>query len=231
MHNLFISFRDQLDSRNDKREKLVKVSRDITNESKKVIFSLLRKGVPKETLLLEAELKLQVIKKLLFIVSEELKDEDAYMFHRSFSPGVQEFIEAASLYYYTKTEALLEFNYACEQYFSFEGTKLFLFPKDYLGGIADLTGELMRVAINNLGVDENQNVAKICEFARAVYKEFSIFVSLDSELLHKAAVMKNSLIKIEKALYILKVRGSEFPEQFIKKFLQFEMENSESDTS
>ncbi|XP_002159057.1 translin-associated protein X isoform X1 [Hydra vulgaris] len=229
LQNLFLWVRDRLDSRNDKREKILKFSRDITNESKKVIFSLLRKGIPTEMLLSEAEIKLQFLKKLLSYISEELKEEDAYMFHKSFSFGVQEFIEAVSLYFFIKNETLIEFDNVCNQYFIFHGSKSFLFPQDYLGGIADLTGELMRVAVNSLGVDDNLNITKICEFARLVYKQFSVFVSLDPELFRKVCVMKSSLIKIENTIYILKVRGAELSENFTPTSFQFEMECPEND--
>ena len=38
----FAAFRDELDEKHDRRERLVKASRDVTNQSKKVIFQLHR---------------------------------------------------------------------------------------------------------------------------------------------------------------------------------------------
>jgi hypothetical protein len=39
---IFIQFRDKLDAHYDRRERLIKISRDITSLSKKIIFSLQR---------------------------------------------------------------------------------------------------------------------------------------------------------------------------------------------
>ncbi|KAJ3476140.1 hypothetical protein NLG97_g9220 [Lecanicillium saksenae] len=41
-HDMFEGFRDELDQHHDRRERLVKVSRDVTAQSKKIIFALQR---------------------------------------------------------------------------------------------------------------------------------------------------------------------------------------------
>merc|ERR1711936_176157 len=70
-----------LDKRHDKREKLVKLSRDITIESKRIIFLLHRiKKLPSEEtnrIFQEAEERLNTLESYLWReVANELEDED-----------------------------------------------------------------------------------------------------------------------------------------------------------
>uniref|UniRef100_A0A8D8M037 Translin-associated protein X n=1 Tax=Cacopsylla melanoneura TaxID=428564 RepID=A0A8D8M037_9HEMI len=79
-----------MNAKQDKYERLVKISRDITIESKRVIFllhSLLRSDTQK--VLEEAETRLNALMQTQFkAIKAELKGEDLYQYLRAFSAGL-----------------------------------------------------------------------------------------------------------------------------------------------
>uniref|UniRef100_A0A8C4YBX3 Translin associated factor X n=2 Tax=Gopherus evgoodei TaxID=1825980 RepID=A0A8C4YBX3_9SAUR len=85
----FKSFQLELDTRHDKYERLVKLSRDITIESKRTIFLLHRitSDPNGEEILNESEAKLEAVRQKIKQVAQELIGEDMYQFHRAISPG------------------------------------------------------------------------------------------------------------------------------------------------
>uniref|UniRef100_A0A674H134 DISC1 scaffold protein n=1 Tax=Taeniopygia guttata TaxID=59729 RepID=A0A674H134_TAEGU len=105
----FKSFQLELDTRHDKYERLVKLSRDITIESKRTIFLLHRfTSAPNgEEILRESEGKLDAVRQKIKQVAQELTGEDMYQFHRAISPGLQEYVEAVSFQYFIKTRSLI----------------------------------------------------------------------------------------------------------------------------
>ncbi|GBN19562.1 Translin-associated protein X [Araneus ventricosus] len=107
---LFKTYQIELDTRYDKYERLVKKSRDLTIESKRIIFLLHRVSSDsnKDEILKEAENRLNdLFKDVISGISLELSKREFYQFLRAFSPGLQEFVEAISFYYYLKHEKLV----------------------------------------------------------------------------------------------------------------------------
>ena len=151
----FKNHRQELDSRHDKHERLVKCSRDVTVASKRIIFNLQRVAGASDTeqIFKEADEKFVTVKELLNTIALELEGEDPFLFTRAYSPGVQEYIEALSFAHFLKRKTLISFDQVeAELKFSNEDGKdlgLSLNPFDYVLGIADLTGELMRFCINS----------------------------------------------------------------------------------
>lgn len=78
-----------LDNRQNQRERLVKASRDLTADSKKLIFLLQRiTNDNKDTLVAEAHAKLDAIHTLFLTkVAPDAQGEDFWAFSRTFSPG------------------------------------------------------------------------------------------------------------------------------------------------
>lgn len=129
----FGSFRDEIDAHNDRRERLIKSSRDVTALSKKVIFLLHRFDISDfasaepsaktRELFSEAETKLDEIVALLrqAAVAEGLgstgaPDQEldlsaarlrAQRYERNIGGGLEEFIEAISFYHYLRTAQLI----------------------------------------------------------------------------------------------------------------------------
>jgi len=113
VQNMFGEISKVLDYRHDKRERIVKISRDITIESKRIIFCLHRiKGEDdKAAVLGEAEGRFWDMKdKLWYYLARELKGEDHYQFIKAYSSGLQEWVEALSFYHYLAYDKLISFD-------------------------------------------------------------------------------------------------------------------------
>ncbi|XP_065919270.1 translin-associated protein X-like [Dysidea avara] len=217
---LFRQYQQELDSSHDKKERLVKLSRDVTIQSKRIIFLLHRllSVTDRGVILSEAEQKLHNVMNLLHKIAEELKTEDPARYKGAYSPGVQEFIEALSLYHYWKENSLLSYA-AAQSYLTFErdvdqeSVVLFLNPFDYLLGIADLSGELMRVAVNSVGLGHCDLPPVVVQFMRTLYCGYVALNhgSMNREFHSKLEMLLNNLVKVEQTCYKLKIRGSESP--------------------
>ena len=92
-------------------------------------------------------------------------------------------------------------------------------PTHYLLGIADLTGELMRMAIHSIGQGDFDLPFENCCFMRLIYDAFVSFGNVDRELTRKIQVLRQSLQKVETACYTLQVRGSEIPKHMLAEAL------------
>jgi len=241
VREMFQEFQVELDSRNDKYERLIKLSRDITIESKRIIFQLHRVDSAGDRIkgLAEVHQKLASLQRSRWRgVAFELRGEDPYQYLRAYSPGLQEYIEALSFHHYLQHNQLMSYqqvaasldygnnvNQAASP--SADSTNLLtdatvdterqqrLFvhvpPIEYLMGIADLTGELMRLAINSVGHGGDLNTPfDICRFLRDLQTAFTSLGNISArDLWRKVSVMRQSERKVQAACYALRVRGSE----------------------
>uniref|UniRef100_A0A8C8S335 Translin-associated protein X n=1 Tax=Pelusios castaneus TaxID=367368 RepID=A0A8C8S335_9SAUR len=232
----FKSFQLELDTRHDKYERLVKLSRDVTIESKRTIFLLHRiTSAPNgEEILNESEAKLDAVRQKIKQVAQELVGEDMYQFHRAISPGLQEYVEAVSFQYFIKTRSLISVKEINKQLIFTMGDEetntpssnshdeqlctwsLKVTPVDYLLGVADLTGELMRMCITSVGNGDIDTPFELSQFLRQIYDGFSYIGNTGPyEVSKKLYTLKQSLAKVENACYTLKVRGSEIPKHML----------------
>nr|XP_056708843.1 translin-associated protein X isoform X1 [Euleptes europaea] len=234
----FKAFQLELDTKHDKYERLVKLSRDITIESKRTIFLLHRitSAPNREEILMESEAKLDIVRQKIKQIAQELMGEDMHQFHRAISPGLQEYVEAVSFQYFIKTRTLVSIEVINEQLMfaaedKEEETKvpasdclntqshnwsLKVTPVDYLLGVADLTGELMRMCINSVGNGDIDTPFELSQFLRQIYDGFSFIGNTGPyEVSKKLYTLKQSLAKVENACYTLKVRGSEIPKHML----------------
>ena len=283
---LFQGFQTELDSRHDKYERIVKCSRDITTQSKRVIF-LLHRGLDEKSrakILEEAAGKFVAIKELFKKIAADLLYEDCYQFVRAYSPGLQEFVEAYSFWYFLKHGTLVSFEQICKELVfgnASESTKteqvkphvhnppdeniqvhnppdeniqvhnppdeniqvynppdediqipnpptenthvpnppaniqVSIPPAEYILGISDLTGELMRLAINSVGQGNLTTPLEICKILRKIHDEFITFGNRQRGLPKKLEVLKNSLKKVENTCYTIHIRGSEVPKNML----------------
>ncbi|KAG7462841.1 hypothetical protein MATL_G00188920 [Megalops atlanticus] len=230
----FKTFQVELDTKHDKYERLVKLSRDITIESKRTIFLLHRvTSVPDaKEVLAEADLKLDGVRLKIRQIAEELRGEDLYQFHKAFTPGIQEYVEAVSFQHFIRHRSLIsleEINARLVflkedkaetkdpaeqqrmQVLTFQVT-----PTDYLLGVADLTGELMRMCISSVGNGDIDTPFQLSQFLRQIYDGFSYIGNTGPyEVSKKLHTLKQSLGKVEDACYTLRVRGSEIPKHML----------------
>jgi len=93
--------------------------------------------------------------------------------------------------------------------------------EDYILGIADLTGELMRLAINSIGNGNHEQALEVCQFLRSLKGEYNIItVTHKSQLGRKMEVMRSSLLKVEDACYAIRIRGSEYPPEMYQDIIR-----------
>lgn len=228
----FKVFQQELDTKHDKYERLVKISRDVTIESKRTIFLLHRvTSVPDtEDILNEADGKLDAVRQKIGQIAEELRGEDIHQFHRAFTPGIQEYVEAVSFLHYIRHRSLIsleeinarlvfmkaekgaaEAQPAGAQVLTFQVT-----PSDYLLGVADLTGELMRMCISSVGNGDIDTPFQLSQFLRQIHDGFSFIGNTGPyEVSKKLHTLRQSLGKVEDACYTLRVRGSEIPKHML----------------
>ncbi|XP_064343940.1 translin-associated protein X isoform X1 [Camelus dromedarius] len=96
----FKSFQQELDARHDKYERLVKLSRDITVESKRTIFLLHRitSAPDMEEILTESEMKVDGVRQKILQAAQELSGEDMHQFHRAMTTGSHDCVPPAASY-------------------------------------------------------------------------------------------------------------------------------------
>ncbi|KAH0622490.1 hypothetical protein JD844_024843 [Phrynosoma platyrhinos] len=214
----FKSFQVELDTRHDKYERLVKLSRDITIESKRTIFLLHRiTSAPNgEEILMESEAKLDTVRQKIKQVAQELMGEDMYQYHRAISPGFLCLYSCMTdkrfmLHPGLERKPSSDCNSKQDHTWNLKVTAV-----DYLLGVADLTGELMRMCINSVGNGDIDTPFELSQFLRQIYDGFSYIGNTGPyEVSKKLYTLKQSLAKVENACYTLKVRGSEIPKHML----------------
>ncbi|KAI1264911.1 Translin [Xylariaceae sp. FL1019] len=141
--SMFETFRDELDEHHDRRMRIGNVSRDVTALSKKIIFSLqrvrkLNQPIP-ENIQSENDARLKEIAEHLSTIQADVQGMNRYRYQLYCN---EEFIEAVSFAHYLSHGKLItpsEAQAALPVDIPFT-------VGDYVGGIFDLTGEIMRIA-------------------------------------------------------------------------------------
>lgn len=172
-------------------------------------------------------------------ISHDLQNLNAHRYARQISGGHQEYIEAASFEHYLTTASLLTYDDARAQILALDATGpgVDLGYEDYVLGIYDMTGELMRFAITAMATSgalptpapaaaaegEAMDVDATGSSQRTILTDLrqlrSALESLNTngtgpfgkDADKKADVMRQSVEKVERALYGLTVRGAERP--------------------
>ncbi|KZT06353.1 Translin [Laetiporus sulphureus 93-53] len=219
---IFEHFREELDDFHDRRERLIKSSRDATNLSKKVIF-LLHRSMTEDSsesddralslrAVSRAKGKLRGIQQLFAGMRGELTGDRFWRHQKNVSPGLQEYIEAFSFSYYLQHRTLSSYEDVQKSLSDEKGTPYFPLPLgDYLLGLSDLTGELMRYAISAIARRGGRaKASEVCSFVRSCKADFEGFTPYFRELRKKQSVTAQSLEKIEDVAYAIAVRSSEY---------------------
>ncbi|WOO84912.1 Translin-associated protein X [Vanrija pseudolonga] len=220
----FEVYRAELDAYNERREKIIIVSRAITQLSKKLIFHLHRGATApapaRAKNLKEARAKEREIWNNFVAIRNELaagSDDGGlatfWRFNRQVAGGLEEFIEGYSFLYYLETGELVSLEHLQEQLTDSEtGENLVVItPEDYVLGMSDLTGELMRYATNALSTGDHDTPLAVCNFVRTVKTLFDVIPeSVLYKLKKKQEETTRSLEKIEKVCYALRLRLVEF---------------------
>ncbi|KAF8541665.1 Translin family-domain-containing protein [Trichophaea hybrida] len=222
---MFLTFREELDSHHDRRERVIKASRDITALSKKMIFSLQR--ARKLNAPLPAHLQKEIstrhaeINSHLTAISPDLQSLNANRYQRQISGGLQELMEALCFQHYLTTGTLL--SHTAAQAMIPGGIELTI--PDYVLGVFDFTGELMRFGITMIALggagDESGEANRILLDLRRLREEFEGLDTYSSngflgkDVDRKMTVMRQCVEKVENAVYGVIVRGSEKPKGWV----------------
>jgi predicted translin family RNA/ssDNA-binding protein len=90
-------------------------------------------------------------------------------------------------------------------------------PTEFLLGVADFTGELMRIAVRNVGLCADNACAphNICMFLRELSTAMLSYSLTGRDMQCKLSTMKQSIAKVEAVCYMQHVRGSELPQNLL----------------
>ncbi|KAF2230822.1 Translin [Viridothelium virens] len=157
---MFETFRAELDEHHDRRERIVKASRDITAASKKIIFALQRARQINQPLhqsiTKSNELHWENIRTQYSAISPDLQGQNAHRYSRNITGGNQEFMESLSFQHYLETQTLISYQDASARLAELGNphAPVTLSLEDYVLGIFDMTGELMRFAITAMATSQ-----------------------------------------------------------------------------
>lgn len=101
---------------------------------------------------------------------------------------------------------------------------------DYILGIADFTGELMRRCINTLSSGNVDDCFKLCNYVKYINSGFlGLIVPGNREFSHKGYTLRQSLLKMELVCYHIKIRGSEVPKHMLVNVFDSNEANNEDE--
>lgn len=171
------------------RRVIIKNSGDALHKSKRAIFALHRDDLAgAEKLLKEAE-------EIFGYLDKKIKERGILNGEGSYKAALEEYVEARLFYNLLTKEEV-------------DKIKKLSVPFDsYLGGLCDLTGEILRRAVNQVSRGNYGEAEKAKEVIEEIMGEL-IEMNLTGYLRVKYDGAKRSLKKIEEILYDVKIRGA-----------------------
>ena len=167
-----------------KREEVIQKSRDVINSSKRIIYALHRGDIK------SADLYVKEIEK-------QKKSLDIYpcLDTNIDQTALQEYVEALCYYRFIKNNKI--------------PTRSFLKVdnESYLMGLCDLTGELVRKAVNDVIKKNFKQAMEIKNLVEEIYGEFLEFNLRNGGLRKKSDQIKWNLKKLEDVVFELKLKG------------------------
>jgi translin len=178
----------QFNDADSQRELLIKKTRDVLKFSKQLIYSLHREDLSAaKSLVSEIKTSFEELKKIAE-KSPELRYSGSYKI------SAQEYVEAMC-YYGFVTENRIPTH-----------KELKIEPSFYLLGLCDLTGELVRKAINDAIKGRWDSSLKIKEVVEELYGELLKFDFRESEIRKKFDSIKYDLKKLEDVVLSIKLK-------------------------
>ena len=161
----------ELKDADDRREKVIQLSRVIIKESKLIIYALQRNEKTN-------------LKKILSLV-KELKREAQTGIEDT---AMQEYVEAACFFHYIHDKKIPDYR------------ELEVDVNSYLMGLCDLTGELVRMAVKDVIEKNYERALEITVFVEEIYGLFLQLDLRNGPLRQKADSIKWNLQKLEHLL-------------------------------
>lgn len=167
----------------EKRETIIKDSRDILKLSKQAVYDIHRDDLN------YAKKKLDEAEKGILKLKKSISLSKGMEVAGAFYDAQEEFVEAATYFEFVKTGKLLS------------KKELGVDTDTYLGGLSDLTGELARRAVLKATDGKKDDVKKIRDLIDEIHGQFLKFDFRNGELRKKADSIKWNLKKVEEVLY------------------------------
>ena len=183
--NEFNKIRKELNSSDKKREEIIQLSREIINISKQIIYAAQRNDLKTASSAIKnIKAKIKKLKKINIVTDTNIN-----------SVAFQEYVEAIAFYEFVKNKRIPT------------KTSLNVSAEDYLAGLCDLTGELVRKAIYDVIYKKFDEAAQIKELVHDIYGEFLKLHLRNGELRKKSDSIKWNLKKLEEVMYDISMKG------------------------
>ena len=182
--NDFSKIRSEMHKLDLEREEIIQTSRGIINISKQIIYAAQRNDLK------EAEAAIKTIKNKV----NKLKKIDISTDTNINSVAFQEYVEAVAFYEFVKNKKIPS------------RASLKVSAEDYLSGLCDLTGELVRKAVYDVIHKNFDEAARIKELVHEIYGEFLKLHLRNGELRKKSDAIKWNLKKLEEVMYDISMR-------------------------
>lgn len=151
-------------------------------------------------------------------IASDLQGINGHRYQRQISPGIQELMEAILFRNYLETQSLLSPTESASRIP--EG--VLLTEDDYILGLFDMTGELMRYAITQIattgelatsGLPGKGSILTVLQELRTKLETLDVSGSfgLAKNVEPKMSTTRQSVEKVETAVYSMTVRGNERP--------------------
>ena len=174
----------------ERRENLIKRSRDVLKASKNAIYSLHRNDVERASQSLDSVQS--IIKNELLPLTQKF---DNLRF--TLSSCLEEFVEAVIFLGFLRDNRIV----------SIESLE-FVTKEEYLGGIMDFTGELSRFAVIRATARDLKTVIRCKNIVELLYSQLMLFDFRNGNLRRKFDAVKYTLKKLEQLIYELTLSSS-----------------------
>ncbi len=181
--NEFGRIREEMHRLDEKREAIIQLSREIITLSKQVIYAAQRNDLGQAgNIAKNIKGKANKLKKINIDTDTNIN-----------SVAFQEYVEAIAFYEFVKSGKIPA------------KSSLKVSAEDYLSGLCDLTGELVRKAIYDVIHKKFGEAEKIKELVHDIYGEFLKLHLRNGELRKKSDSIKWNLKKLEEVMYDIAV--------------------------
>jgi len=185
----FGKLRNEIHYLDEQREKVIQLSRETINLSKQIIYSAQRNEI-NEDLVKTIKAKIKELRKVNFNADTNIN-----------SVAFQEYVEAICFHEFVKRGKIPT------------SKELGVSAEDYLSGICDLTGELVRKAVYDVIHRKFDEAAKIKELVHDIYGEFLKLHMRNGDLRKKSDSIKWNLKKLEEVMYDISMKGRHLKEE------------------
>lgn len=202
----FRLYAEELEEKHDRYERIIKLSRDITIESKRIISTLHSIRTSASDASSERSVLMPVRERIARLmstnfaaISHELSGRDPYQFVRAYSAGLQEFVEALTMLQYVSGEPIGDWSQLEKVLTATVSQKAesesvpsddqvdgnvvdahasgsiaippfcLVEPMDFMLGLCDLSGEVMRMCVNALADRHFDTCTRGCAFLRTLF--------------------------------------------------------------